>query len=256
MSNDQEASSKAEGQGSQDSLAEATRSRASFSGHGSSKGAAGHRDESENDYAGSCEFLTEIGNFIAIDPQEGGYDFIKLAVAWDNIAAQKSNMFGKFFKKIRKKGVDLDIGCLYELNDGTRGTLQAFGEKFGSYDAPPFMELSGDERTGDSEGDDESITVNGAHWSEIKRVLVYLYIYDGVSRWDEINPKIEVDIPGENDLIVSLGAEDHTLDLCAVAMIDNVRGGIKLTNLTEYFPGHEEMDRAFGFGLEWDDGSK
>jgi len=170
---------------------------------------------------------------------------------------KQENFLGKFFKKtIQKAGVDLDIGCLYEMQDGTRGAIQAFGEKFGAYDQPPFMKLSGDERTGNAEGHDEFIMVNGAHWNDIKRVLVYIYIYEGAPTWSQINPQVILDVPGEDDLIVTLGAHDDALALCAVGGLENVRGGIKLTNYTEYFPGHYEMDRAFGFGLEWGDGQK
>jgi tellurite resistance protein TerA len=155
-----------------------------------------------------------------------------------------------------KIGVDLDVGCLYELQDGTRGAVQAFGEKFGDFEQPPYMALSGDERTGEAKGYDEYVQINGAHWDKIKRVLVYFYIYSGVPNWAEINPKIILDVPGEEDLVVALGAHNDALAVCAVGGLENVRNGIKLTNYTEYFPGHAEMDRAFGFGLEWADGKK
>ncbi len=237
-----------------DALAEATRSRASFSGHGGSLGAAGYREiatDPEN-----CEFLNEPGASIAVSPGPKGFESMLIGVAWDNIKVEQSGFFGKMFKKVRQEGVDLDIGCLYEMQDGTRGAIQAFGEKFGDYENPPFMQLSGDERTGDADGHDEFIMVNGTKWSEVKRVLVYIYIYEGAPRWSEINPQIILDVPGEDDLIVTLGAHDDALALCAVGGLENVRGGIKLTNYTEYFPGHYEMDRAFGFGLEWGDGRK
>jgi tellurite resistance protein TerA len=237
-----------------DALAEATRSRASFSGHGGSLGAAGYREiatDPEN-----CEFLNEPGSSIAVSPGSDGFESLLIGVAWDNIKVEQSGFFGKMFKKTRQIGVDLDLGCLYEMQDGTRGAIQAFGKKFGDYENPPFMQLSGDEQTGDSDGHDEFIMVNGAKWNEIKRVLVYIYIYEGAPRWSEINPQIILDVPGEDDLIVTLGAHDDALSLCAVGGLENVRGGIKLTNYTEYFPGHYEMDRAFGFGLEWGDGQK
>jgi len=239
---------------SQDSLMDATRSRANFSGHDGSLGAAGYREAANNPE--NCEFLNEPGSTIAVSPGAGGFESMVIGVAWDNIQVKKSGFFGKLLKKATNTGVDLDIGCLYEMHDGTRGAIQAFGEKFGSFDQPPYMKLSGDERTGNAEGHDEFILVNGRHWNEVKRVLVYIYIYEGAPTWSEINPQIILDVPGEDDLIVTLGAHDDALALCAVGGLENVRGGIKLTNYTEYFPGHYEMDRAFGFGLEWGDGRK
>lgn len=240
------------------SLAEATRSRADFSGHASggriALGAAGYREAANN--PDNCEFLNQPGQNIAISPGENGFENIMIGVAWDNIQLRGAGLFERLFKKVRKQGVDLDLGVLYELSDGTRGAIQAFGEKFGSYDSPPFIALSGDERTGCAEGHDESMLVNGQHWDKIKRILVYIYIYDGAPRWSQINPQIILDVPGENDLVVTLGAHNDALALCAVGGIENIRGGIKLTNYTEYFPGHAEMDRAFGFGLDWEDGQK
>lgn len=238
-----------------DALAEATRSRADFSGHDGALGAAGYREAANN--SENCEFLNEPGSSIAVSPGPEGFESMLIGVAWDNVQVeQQKGFFGKMLKKATKAGVDLDIGCLYEMQDGSRGAIQAFGEKFGSFDQPPYMQLSGDERTGNAEGHDEYINVNGRHWNDIKRVLVYIYIYEGAPRWSEINPQIILDVPGEDDLIVTLGAHDDALALCAVGGLENVRGGIKLTNYTEYFPGHYEMDRAFGYGVEWGDGQK
>ena len=238
------------------SMIEATKSRAEFSGHGNAKGAAGYRNPDVNDYEGSCEFLTEPGHSIAINPQERGYEGIRISVAWDNVQVQEAGLMGKLFKKVRNIGVDIDVGCLYELKDGTRGAIQAFGKKFGSYDEPPYISLSGDERTGDSKGKDEHLQINGKKWNEIEKVLIYVYIYEGAGDFEDVKPQVIIDIPGENDLVVVLGDNHDKLDLCAVAELHNTRGGIKLTNCSEYFSGHEGMDRAFGYGLEWGDGEK
>ena len=57
-------------------------------------------------------------------------------------------------------------------------------------------------------------------------------------------------------MIVTPSTHHSELEICAIAEIENIRNGMKLTNHSEYFPGHAEMDRAFGYGLEWDDGEK
>lgn len=239
---------------SQDSLEKANRTRSKFSGHGAALGAAGYKEPSL--HPENCEFLQEPGQSIAVSPGPEGFKSILIGVAWDNVKTAKGNFFSRLLNKAQHKGVDLDLGVLYEMADGTRGAIQAFGNKFGSLKNPPYMRLSGDERTGDKEGHDEAILVNGKHWNDIKRLLVYIYIYEGAPRWSVIKPQVVLDIPGENDLYVTLKAHNDSLALCAVGGIENVRGGIKLTNYTEYFPGHAEMDRAFGFGLEWGEGQK
>ncbi len=239
---------------SQVSMREATRYRSRFSGHGGSLGASGYREISDD--PDNCEFLQKPGDSVAISPGKEGFDFLLIGVEWDNVVIEKRGFLGSLLGKLRKQGVDLDLGCLYEMEDGSRGAIQAFGDKYGAFETAPFMQLSRDDRTGDSQGFDEYIAVNGTMWSKIKRALIYIYIYEGAPTWSEIRPQIVVDVPGESDLVVTLGAHNDALPICAVGGIENVRGGIKLTNYTEYFPGHEEMDRAFGFGLEWGDGKK
>jgi tellurite resistance protein TerA len=243
---------------SQDSLRDATRSRAKFSGHGGALGAAGKREVSFDPE--NCEYLRQPGQSIAVSAAEGGFEEIMIGVEWDNIRTRDGGFFSRLLGKATGKGVDLDLGCLYEMEDGTRGCIQAFGKKFGNLKKPPYMELSGDERTGDADGHDEYILVNGKQWSKIKRILVYIYLYTDkpgeLMSWRTINPKIIVDVPGDEDLILTLGAHNDKLCLCAVGGLEQVRGGIRLTNHTEYFPGHAEMDRAFGFGLNWEDGFK
>ena len=163
---------------------------------------------------------------------------------------------GKVLSLTTKVNIDLDLGCLYELYDGQRGAVQALGQLKGNFDTFPYLTLSRDERTGDTEGDDEWIKLNGAHWSKIKRLLFYVYIYEGASNWGECCPQIQVRIPGEKPLVCTIASSNDHMDICAIAGIENVRNGIKLTNYTEYFPGQAEMDRAFGFGIEWAEGTK
>jgi tellurite resistance protein TerA len=116
--------------------------------------------------------------------------------------------------------------------------------------------LSGDERRGDRVGPDETIHINGAHWNDIQRILFYAYIYKGAENWAHVRPQIQVRVPHQSPMIVTLNASKQALSLCAIASLENVRGGLKLTSILEYFPGHAEMDRAFGFGLSWEDGVK
>lgn len=247
------------GSGSKHALEEATRGRASFSRHGNSLGAAGFLSPYDDEQ--SADFLSQPGQTAIVNPPSGGLDDFEIGVAWDNVTpkSQKKGFLNKLLGKADKvsaDGVDLDIGCLYELNNGKRGAIQAFGDMYGSATEEPFISLSGDERTGDAEGHDEVILVNGEHWHELKRVVIYLYIYGGAPNWEYVKPQIQVRVPGENPMVVTLNAKREELALCAVAGLENVRGGIRMTNFLEYFPGHAEMDRAFGFGLEWADGKK
>lgn len=238
-------------------LAEATRYRANFSGHGSAKGAAGYVSDTDDD---SYSFLGETGQTAIVNPREEGFKKIRIGAAWHTLQVDQEGFFGKLFKLKKQKGVDLDLGCLYELRDGSRGCVQAFGDFYGAFKKPPYMRLSGDDRTGDDadddDGEDEVMMVNGQKWSEFKRILIYIYIYGGAANWAQIRPQIQVRVPGEKPMIANPHTFESKLCICAVSGLENVREGIRMTNYTEYFPGHAEMDRAFGFGLEWEDGQK
>ena len=239
--------------GSLESIKNATKSRVKFSGRGGSKGAAGYVNPS--DVSGNYDFVSRSGEKQPISPPEGGFTKIKIGAAWDNVTVEETSMFG-LIKRKKKANIDVDLGCLYELQDGTRGAIQAFGDLYGALKKPPFMHLSGDERTGDSEGDDEYIMINGKEWPNIKRILIYTYIYEGALDWAQVKPQIQIRVPNEPPTVVTLSAHMKDLGLCVIAELENVRNGIVVTNYTEYFPGHSEMDRAYGFGLEWDDGKK
>jgi len=239
---------------SQDALAEATRDRSRFSGHGKAKGAAGYKETFSDP---DSEFLSSSGQSTIINPREDGFGTMKIAAAWDNIVVEQSKgLLGRIIKKATKQGVDIDLGCLYELEDGTRGCIQAFGELLGNFNEEPFITLSGDERTGDTPGEDEFLRINGSQWSKIKRVLVYAYIYGGSACWGDIRPQLQLSIPGEHPMVVTPSVNKSELAVCAIATMENVRNGVRLTNHSEYFPGHDEMDRAFGFGISWTDGEK
>jgi len=242
-------------QGSQASLEEADRDRAQRSSHGG-LGAVGY--VSEADRHQSRAFLSSPGEVAVVDPPPGGLPHFQIAVAWDNVAVERApGPISRFFrKKILHRGVDLDLGCLYKLKNGLRGGLQSFGEMHGSLESEPYIGLSHDERTGDKKGPDELIAVNGSHWDKIEEILIYVYIYDGARNWASVRPQVQVRVPGEQPMIVTLNTAKNRMPVCAVAGIESVRSGIRLTSYLEYFPGHAEMDRAFGYGLEWESGVK
>lgn len=242
---------------STDSLNEATRERAHFSGHGDAKGAEGVHGT--GDVVGPRGFLTQPGETDIVNPQEHGFHDIRIGMEWQNRnrAGAERNILQKMVAGVTGHGgVDLDLGCLYELQSGARGAIQAFGDRFGKFDEPPFITLSGDDRSGDRKGEDEFLVINGRHWPDIKRVLLYAYIYQGAPDWYNVHPHIEVRVPGEPAMGVTPSLHDGTLPVCAVATLENIRDGIKMTAAIEYFAGHAEMDRAFGYGLHWEEGVK
>lgn len=181
-----------------------------------------------------------------MDPPEGGFAALEIDLAWD---PAKKGLLG-----IGK--VDLDLGCLYELQDGTTGCLQAFGDLYGAFDKAPYIKHSGDERSGQSHGADECLSVNGAKWNEVKRVLIYAYIYKGAPDWRSIKPECTLRSGKLASIRMTPDIGDGQLPICAFMLLENENDRVKVTRRGEYFYGHPELDRAYGFGLKWEEGSK
>ncbi len=84
-------------------------------------------------------------------------------------------------------GIDLDLAALYELADGRKGVVQALGNTFGDLDGPPYVKLDADDRTGSSAAG-ETLFINLDHTADIRRILVFAFIYEGVRRGTRPTP--------------------------------------------------------------------
>ena len=240
---------------SSDSLEKASISTDDYSSHGESLGAGGIVESSVLD---AQNMLDKNGESEIISPPQGGFSNIHVGLAWNNIIVQKAGGFMGLMKKITNQGVDLDLGCFFLLKDGTRGILQSFGDLHGNLNRIPYIALSDDDRTGNAKGDDEFLTINGAKWPEIEKILVYTYIYEGSTDWSQIKPvlNINLNLKGETPLTIRPSLKTNKMTVCALATITNIKDGIRLTTHGEYFTSQASMDRAFSFGMEWEDGAK
>ncbi|AUB80403.1 TerD family protein [Candidatus Thiodictyon syntrophicum] len=152
-------------------------------------------------------------------------------------------------------GIDLDLGCMVEQANGDKDVIQALGKRFGRLDAAPFAKLLGDDRTGESDSG-ETLLINGERWSDLKRVLIYAYIYEGAPNWAAANAVVTLKAPGSPELVVALDEHATGKGMCAIALLENDGGRIRVTKLVEYFAGHQQVDEAYRFGFQWKAGSK
>jgi tellurite resistance protein TerA len=159
-----------------------------------------------------------------------------------------------FFRQA-SAGIDLDLACLWELNDGTIGAVQALGGHFGTLHNYPFIELDQDDRSGQSIGG-ENLRINGRHWQEFRRILVFAFIYEGVPNWSHVDAVITFKTQGQPDIEVRLDSHRNDQYLCAIAMLENINNQLSITKLVDYFAGHQQMDIAYGWGLNYVAGSK
>ena len=192
---------------------------------------------------------------ISLDKKDGDFGEIKINLNW-NRSSQNSGG-GGFFASLRGKsgGIDLDVGCLYEMENGSKGAVQALGNAFGEFRDAPFIQLMGDDRTG-SVSDGEWLRINGKEWRQIRRVLVYAFIYEGAPNWQATDGVITLYIPGEAPIEVRLSEEGGSKGMCAIALLENVGGSVRVNRKVEFFKGHSDMDKAFGWGMRWAAGSK
>jgi len=154
------------------------------------------------------------------------------------------------------RSIDLDLGCLYELTNGVKGTVQALGNAFGSLQSPPYISLDGDDRTGAVAGG-ENLRINGARIAELRRVLVYTFIYEGAADWQTANGVVTLRYPGNEDIIVRMDEYNNARRMCAIALLENNGiDGFFVEKQVAFFDGHPQMDRAFNWGLRWVPGRK
>ena len=150
-----------------------------------------------------------------------------------------------------RKSIDLDLGCLYELKNGSKGVIQALGKHFGSLKEEPYISLDGDDRTG-SNTEGENLRVNGDRIAEIKRVLIFTFIYEGAPNWRDTDGVVTVKYPNAEDIIIKMDEYNSQQMMCAIALLENVNDEtFSVQKLVQFFVGHEAMDRAFGWNMTW-----
>lgn len=191
--------------------------------------------------------LDKTRSSISLEKTAAGFGEIKVNLNWN-----KGKSGGLFTKS---KSIDLDVGCLFELQDGYKGVVQALGNAFGDLQDEPYIRLMGDDRTGSVAGG-EWLHINGKKWSEIRRILVFAFIYEGAPNWKETDGVVTIFIPGQPEIEVRLNEEGGRFGMCAIAMLENDNGAVKVSRRVDFHKGHEPMDKAYRWGMRWSAGSK
>ncbi|WP_431044641.1 TerD family protein [Streptomyces sp. P1-3] len=151
--------------------------------------------------------------------------------------------------------VDLDLACMYELQNGAKGVVQPLGDFYGSLNTAPYVQLSGDDRFGSGSG--ETVFVNLDHKDDIKRLLVFVYIYDGTPAFDRTHALVTLYPSNGPRVEISLDERAPEARSCAVVMIENIKGEMVVRREVKYVYGFQaELDRLYGWGLQWGRGYK
>ena len=193
--------------------------------------------------------LDKGNSSVSLKKQGNSFGEIVLNLNW-TARTQKKGFFGG------SQQLDLDLGVIFELADGMgAGCIQALGRSFGAYNQPPFIELSGDDRTG-AVAAGETIRVNGQYFDYIRRIGVFALIYEGAPNWAETDGVVRLNIPGQPEIEVRMDETGSRERLCGIATIDNVGGELKMSRLMRFYSSQKPFAEDIGVYLQWTRGSK
>ena len=183
---------------------------------------------------------------------QSGLGEILINLNWNTKPAKKG-LFGVFGGG---QGIDLDLGCLFELKDGQKGAVQALGNAFGSLQHLPYIALDGDDRTG-AVTTGENLRIDGNKIALFKRILVYTFIYEGVANWQQADAVVTIKYPGAEDLIIKMDSYNSNDVMCGLALLENVNDEtFSVEKIVQFYPGHQALDSAFHWGMRWQAGRK
>ncbi|UGT64964.1 TerD family protein [Nocardia asteroides] len=152
--------------------------------------------------------------------------------------------------------LDLDLCCLWELNDGSKGIVHALGE-FGSLSGPPFLKLDTDDRTGRPDG--ENLLIDLDHTRDFRRILVFASVYEGADDFRGVTATATLHpVYGAPIELSVTGCTDNSRKV-ALAMLENVAGDLVLRREGRFIPPptrppfflNMAVDEAYAWGLAW-----
>lgn len=197
--------------------------------------------------------LTKRGQSVSLVKGGGS---VRINLNWQQAPAPAPGG-GGLFKKLTQAAsgkIDLDLGCLFELADGRKGVVQALGNAFGDLSGPPWIKLDKDDRSGTST-DGENLLLADAHAAEIKRIIVFAFIYEGAQNWSKAGGIVTIHSGGE-PVTIPLDETRDGVGMCAICVITGGPNGFTVQREVQYVKGHKQLDESFGFGMNWVRGSK
>lgn len=196
--------------------------------------------------------LTKSAPSVSLIKHGGQGGALRVNLNWDAKPEQKG-----FFRK--NTTLDLDLGCLYEFADGSKGVVQALGNAYRAEmrtTKQVLITLDGDDRSGTNTGG-ENMTIDLTDISNIKRVLIFALIYQGAANWAAANGLLTIYPIDAAPIEVHLDDPRDGARICAVAQLVNERGELKIEREVKYLDGAQRaLDEAYGWGMNWTAGRK
>jgi tellurite resistance protein TerA len=204
--------------------------------------------------------LTKAAPTVSLTKQGSASGLMRVNLNWNAQAAPAQG--GGLLRRMMSApsgGIDLDLGCLYEYTDGSKGVVQALGNTFRDQHglgSEPICWLDGDDRSGTNVGG-ENLFVDLARTASIRRVLVFAFIYSGVPNWASADGVVTLFPATGPQIEVRLDEHDAKSVMCAIAVLENTGGELSVRREVRYVQGgHKALDDAYGWGLQWAPGRK
>ncbi|MFB8027193.1 TerD family protein [Streptomyces sp. NPDC056465] len=205
--------------------------------------------------------LTKEAPSVSLSKQGGTSGVLRVNLNWE-VRKQFKGWGAKLGRAVAVHGdLDLDLCALYELTDGSKGVVQALGNAFGSLRQPPWIHLDGDDRTG-AVSTGENLTVNLDHKDRLRRVLIFVTIYEGARSFADLHATVT--LQPQNGAAIDFSLDECTVPstVCALALITGDGGDLTVQREARYLvpqrgvSPQRTIDAAYGWGMNWTPGRK
>ncbi|MER5745788.1 TerD family protein [Streptomyces sp. NPDC002225] len=205
--------------------------------------------------------LTKEAPRVSLAKQGGTSGALRVNLNWE-VRKQFKGWGSKLGRAIAQHAdLDLDLCALYELTDGSKGVVQALGNAFGALHQPPYIHLDGDDRTG-AVATGENLTVNLDHMDRLRRVLIFVTIYEGARSFADLHATVTLQPQHGAPIDFSLDECTVPSTVCALALLTNNGGDLTVQREARYLvpergvSPQRTIDHAYGWGMNWTPGRK
>ncbi|MCX5207117.1 TerD domain-containing protein [Streptomyces sp. NBC_00237] len=205
--------------------------------------------------------LTKASPTVSLAKQGGTGGAMRVNLNWES-RKQFKGWGSKLGRAMAQHSdLDLDLCALYELTDGRKGVVQALGNAFGSLNQPPYIHLDGDDRTG-AVSSGENLTVNLDHKAKLRRVLIFVTIYEGARSFADLHATVT--LTPQNGAPIDFSLDECTVPstVAALALISYENGDLTVRREAQYLvpqrgvSPQRTVDQAYGWGMNWTPGRK
>jgi len=198
--------------------------------------------------------LTKSTPSVSLTKQGPATGTLRVNLNWNARPAEPTGLFRR-----QTPGIDLDLGCLYEYTDGSKGVVQALGDSLvdrHTFGSGPICRLDGDDRSG-SNSAGENLFVDLRNPAVVKRILVFAFIYEGTPNWAAANAVVTLFPVAGPQIEIRLDEADPAAMMCAVALLEGNSTDVSVRREVRYLRGGQRLlDQTYHWGMQWTSGRK